>query len=151
MNRRNAAAILLFVWGYFFVSVVRAATMAEVMGQYDETLLQWMAATALLGGMIRTILSLQSDARVVRDIATTALWDAVKSLVVGMFVFIAVQALRSWGYPIPIEVRFSAVLVAGWHRMSALDWISTTGKRWIDRKVGADREPLPTSPPKDAP
>lgn len=122
-DRHTAVVCLMALWALAFTKVVRAATLTEFMGGYDSQLLQWAAATAVLGGMIRTILSLESDKRVIKDILKTAAGDAFKALVAGLFMFICVQALRSWGMTIPSEVRFTAVLVAGWHRVAALVWL----------------------------
>jgi hypothetical protein len=121
-NRHGVMVCLMGLWMFSFAKVVKAATLSEFMGAYDSQLLQWAAATALLGGMIRTILSLESDTRVIKDIAKTAASDAFKALVAGLFMFLAVQMLRSLGYAIPSEVRFTAVLIAGWQRMAALTW-----------------------------
>lgn len=134
MNRHRVVTLLMVLWALMFVHTVRAATVSEFLGGYDHQLLQWAAATALLGGVIRTILSLESDRRVVRDIASTAAWDAVKALVAGMLAFIAIQAIRSSGFLIPSEIRFTAVLVAGWCRMAAFDWILNTGKEWVEAR-----------------
>lgn len=143
MNRHRVVTLLMVLWALMFVHTVRAATVSEFLGGYDHQLLQWAAATALLGGVIRTILSLESDRRVVRDIASTAAWDAVKALVAGMLAFIAIQAIRSSGFLIPSEIRFTAVLVAGWCRMAAFDWILNTGKEWMDaRKSQFVNKPL---------
>lgn len=114
---------LMAAWALCFAKVVRAATLSEFMGAYDSQLLQWAAATAVLGGMIRTILSLESDTRVIKDILKTALVDAFKALIAGLFMFLAVQALRSIGWAIPSEIRFTAVLIAGWQRMAAVTWL----------------------------
>lgn len=122
VNRHSVTIFLMGAWMFSFVKVVKAATLSEFMGNYDAQLLQWAAATALLGGMIRTILSLESDDRVIKDILKTALVDAFKAFVAGMFMFLAVQMLRSLGWAIPSEVRFTAVLIAGWQRMAALTW-----------------------------
>ena len=143
MSRHRVVTALMVLWALMFVHTVRAATLTEFLGGYDTQLLQWAAATALLGGMIRTILSLESDKRVVRDIAVTALWDAGKALVAGMLAFVVIQALRSGGLAIPSEIRFTAVLVAGWCRMAAFDWMLDTGKEWLEaRKSQVVAKPL---------
>ena len=134
MTRHRIVTALMVVWALLFVRTVRAATMSEFLGGYDNQLLQWAAATALLGGMIRTILSLESDSRVVRDIATTAMWDAGKALVAGMLAFVVIQAIRSAGVLVPSEIRFTAVLVAGWCRMAAFDWMLSAGREWLDAR-----------------
>lgn len=145
-NRHSAVVGLMGLWMFFFTKVVKAATLAEFMGAYDSQLLQWAAATAVLGGMIRTILSLESDTRVIKDIAKTAVLDVFKALIAGLFTFLVVQVLRSLGYAIPSEVRFTAVLIAGWQRMAIVFWITDIGKDVIEtlknKYVNA-----PTTPP----
>ena len=145
VTRHHVVIALMTLWALTFVHTVRAATLNEFMGGYDQLLFQWAAASCLLGGGIRTILSLESDKRAIRDIAKTAAWDAVKSLVAGMLAFVVIQALRSSGFMIPSEIRFTAVLVAGWARMAAFEWIMNSGKEWIDaRKNQAVAKPLDT-------
>ena len=145
ITRHHIVVGLMALWALTFVHTVRAATMHEFTGGYDQLLFQWAAASALLGGGIRTILSLESDHRAVRDIAATALWDALKSLVAGMLAFIVIQALRSGGYMVPSEVRFTAVLIAGWARMAAFDWMMNSGREWLDaRKSQVVSKPLDT-------
>ena len=122
-NRHSVVVFLMGVWILCFTKVVRAATLSEFMGNYDSELLQWAAATAVLGGMIRTILSLESDRRVIKDIFKTAVADAFKALIAGLFMFLAVQSIRSVGWAVPSEIRFTAVLVAGWQRMAAVTWL----------------------------
>ena len=142
-TRHHVVMALGVLWALSFVHTVRAATLHEFVGDYDHMLLQWAAASCLLGGGIRTILSLESDKRAVRDIASTAMWDALKSLVAGMLAFVAIQAIRSSGFMIPPEIRFTAVLVAGWARMAAFDYIMSTGKEWLDsRKSQVIAKPL---------
>ena len=145
VTRRHVVVALMTLWALTFVHTVRAATLNEFMGGYDQLLFQWAAASCLLGGGIRTILSLESDKRAIRDIAKTAAWDAGKSLVAGMLAFVVIQALRSSGFMRPSEIRFTAVLVAGWARMAAFEWIMNSGKEWIDaRKNQAVAKPLDT-------
>lgn len=143
ITRHHCVLGLLTLWALLFVHVVRAATLNEFMGGYDEQLLHWAAATALLGGAVRTTLSLESDRRVVRDIAATAIWDAFKSLFVGMLAFVVVQAIRSSGVMVPNEIRFTAVLVAGWGRMAAFEWMRKASMEWLEaRKAQVVAKPL---------
>jgi hypothetical protein len=142
MSKDKFTILLLTFWSLLFAKTVKAATLSEFMGGYDGQLLQWAAATALLGGLLRTILSLQSDTRVVRHIAVEAAWDALKALVAGMLAFVLIQALRGAGYAVPSEVRFAAILVAGVARMSAIDWMRNAGVAWLEARkaqiVGTD-------------
>lgn len=149
MSRHRFVVFLMVVWAMLFVRTVRAATLSEFMGGYESELLQWAAATALLGGMIRTILSLESDKRVVKDITKTAIWDAAKALIAGLMAFIVIQAVRSGGVLVPSEIRFTAVLVAGWCRMAAFDWLMNAGRDWMDaRKAQFVGKPAAEAPDK---
>jgi len=142
VTRHRVIMVLMVLWAMLFYRTVQAATLSEFMGNYDQQLLQWAAATALLGGIIRTILSLESDKRVIRDILSTALWDAIKALIAGMLAFVVVQAVRSTGLAVPSEIRFTAVLVAGWSRIAAIDWILNAGLDWVNaRKTQFVNEP----------
>lgn len=134
MSRHRVVFALGFIWAVLFVKTVRAATLSEFMGTYDSELLQWAAATAILGGMIRTILSLESDDRVITDIAKTAGWDTAKALIAGLLAFVVVQAIHSAGVSIPPEIRFAAVLAAGWSRVAAIDWIIASGLEWVNAR-----------------
>jgi len=125
---------MLFLWSVLVAKTVQATTLAQFVGPYETQLLQWAALTALLGGMIRTILSLESDKRVVHDIAREAAWDAFKSLIAGMLAFFLIQALRSSGWVIPAEVRFAAVMAAGWQRIAAVDWMRGAALAWLDAR-----------------
>ena len=143
ITRRHVVVAMTVLWMLTFVHTVRAATLNEFMGGYDENLLKWAAIICLLGGSIRTIFSLESDKRAIRDIAATAAWDLAKSLVAGMLAFFAIQFIRSLGIMIPNEVRFTAVLVAGWARMAAFDWIMNAGKEKLEAlKVQVVAKPL---------
>ena len=134
MSRHRLVVVLMILWALMFVHTVRASTLSEFMGGYDQALLQWAAATALLGGMIRTILSLESDERVIKDITKTAIWDAAKALIAGLLAFIVIQAVRSGGMMIPSEIRFTAVLIAGWCRMAAVEGILNAGLEWFEAR-----------------
>ena len=149
ITRHHVVIGLMVLWALMFVRTVRAATLNEFIGGYDHMLFQWAAASCLLGGGIRTILSIESDHRAVRDIASTAMWDAIKSLAAGMLAFVVIQAIRSGGVMVPSEIRFTAVLVAGWCRMAAFDWMLNAGREWMDaRKAQVVAKPLET---KDTP
>jgi len=125
---------MLFMWCVLVAKSVQATTLGDFIGPYEAQLFAWAAITALLGGMIRTILSLESDKRVVREIAREAAWDAFKSLTAGMLAFLFIQALRSSGWQIPAEVRFAAVMAAGWQRIAAVDWIKGAVAEWLDAR-----------------
>lgn len=122
MSRDVLVATLVALWTMLFTRTVEATTLNQFMGGYEHDLLQWAATTALLGGGLRTIFSLQADRRIVREITAEAGWDALKALAAGMLAFLVIQAMRSSGWAIPSEVRFAAVLVAGWSRLATFEW-----------------------------
>ena len=147
MTRHRIVVALMFMWAILFFKTVQAATLGDFMGTYDNQLLQWAAATALLGGLIRTILSLESDKRIITDILKTALWDAGKALIAGMLTFFVIQAIRSSGVAIPSEIRYVVVLAAGWSRIAALDWIFNSGLEWLNaRKAQIVNKPADETP-----
>lgn len=143
MTRHGWTIMMSFVWCFLVAKTAQATTLGEFLGPYDAQLIQWAALTALLGGMIRTILSLESDKRVIRDIAREAAWDAFKSLIAGMAAFALIQAMRSYGWQVPSEVRFAAVMAAGWQRIAAIDWMRGAVVGWLDsRKVQVMAAPI---------
>lgn len=150
MNREATTTGLVFVWALLFSQAVKAATVAEFMGAYDRDLIYFAAGSAVLGGWIRTILSLQGDKRIVWQILPEALWDTAKALIAGMTAFFLIQALRSSGYLVPSEVRFGAVVAAGWSRMAAVDWIVGLAKDWMSAKA-KQLSDAPIDKPKDKP
>lgn len=123
MNRRNTLLTLLFIWAFVVAKTVKATTIGQFIGPYEEELLVWATITAFLGGAVRTILSLESDKRPVMEIFKQALWDSLKSLISGLSAFFLVQALRSSGWTVSAEVRFASIMVAGWQRLSAFIWM----------------------------
>lgn len=143
MKREGLTATLIFIWALLFSQLVKAATLQEFIGAYDESLVFFAAGFSLMGGFIRTIMSLQNDDRIVMDKVTEAGWDAMKALIAGMFAFFIIQALRGSGYLVPSEVRFGAVVAAGWSRMAAVDWFVGLIKNWVEKKADqVTQEPL---------
>lgn len=148
MKHEKFIIAALAVWAMCFAHVIRAATIMEFMGPYEPELLKWAAITALLGGLLRTIFSLQSDGRVIRQILPEAAWDAGKALVAGLLVFWTIQAIRSYGWPVPSEVRFGAVLAAGILRFTAVFALRDAGREWFEaRKAQFVNKPI--NEPKD--
>ena len=143
MKREGVTAVLIFIWAMLFTEMVKAATLSEFMGGYDNNLIYYAAGFSIMGGFIRTIMSLQNDNRIVQEKVAEAVWDALKALIAGMFVFFLIQALRASGYLVPIEVRFGAVVAAGWSRMAAVDWVIGLLKSWVNKKA----EQLSDAPP----
>ena len=135
----------LTVWSLCFAKVVQAATLQEFMGPYDPSLLYWAAITAVMGGIVRTIFSLQGD-NIYWGTFFVALWDAGKSLVAGLLAFWVVQALRSSGWLIPNEIRYGAVLAAGILRFTAIFWLRDFGAEWL----AARKSQIVSSVKKDA-
>ena len=130
MKHDRLVTFLVAVWAVVFAQTVRAATLAEFMGGFDWDSLRWAAALALLGGALRTILSLQSRT-IVWSLAGEATWDAGKALIAGMLAYLIIEAVRSSGWAVPSEVRFLAVLVAGIFRMDSVYWMRNAGADWL--------------------
>ena len=135
MKREALTTVLIFIWALMFTHLVRAATIAEFIGPYDPSLIYWAAGFSVLGGLLRTILSLQGDERVIVQKVKEWLWNIVNGFIAGMVAFFAVQALRSMGYAVPIELRFGAVVAAGWGGIAAIHWMRDTFKAWVGAKL----------------
>ena len=135
MKRESLTTILIFIWALLFTHLVRAATLAEFVGPYDPALIYWAASCAVLGGVLRTILSLQGDGRVIVEKAKEWAWNIVNGFIAGMVAFFGVQAIRSLGYGVPIELRFGAVVAAGWGGIGAIVWMRESAKNWLGAKV----------------
>lgn len=154
MKPNRTTVFLLALWALVFAHTVKAATLAEFMAGYDYQSLRWAAGLALLGGALRTIISLQSDTRIVRVIVKEAAWDAFHALIAGLLAFIVLEAIRSLPYAVPSEVRFTAVLVAGIFRLDSVRWMRDTGAAWLAARraqlIARPIDELPP-PPKDAP
>ena len=135
MNRSGLTTLLIFIWAILFTHLVRAATMADFMGPYDPDLTMWAAGFSALGGLLRTIISLQSDKRAVMDKFKEGGWDLFKGLISGMFAFFVIQAIRSYGHIVPNEVRFGAVVAAGWAGLSFVYWARDLFTSWVASKV----------------
>lgn len=140
MKREATTTALVFLWALMFSQLVKAVTMNEFVGNYDGNLVIFAAGFSFLGGFIRTILNLQSDNRIVRDKVVEAGWDAGKALVAGMVAFFLIQAIRSSGYAVPSEVRFGAIVAAGWSRMAMIDWLASLIKQWVESKVNKEND-----------
>lgn len=125
--------VSLAIWAFFFTQVVQAATTAEIIGNYDPELIYWAAVMALMGGIARTIFSLQ-DSEIYWGTFWTAQWDAGKSLAAGLLVFWLIQIMRSYGWVVPNEMRSGAVLAAGILRFAAVFWLRDLGKEWLEAR-----------------
>ena len=150
MKNQTYRSIALAVWCMVFVRAVHATTVAEFLGPYDSDLTGWALVFSLLGGGIRTILSWQGNSCAVRSLAREAAWDALKASVAGMAAFFLIQALRGSGWAIPVEMRVGLILLAGWHRLSALGWM----QKFIIERINAysgKQDSKPLDPPKETP
>ena len=135
MKRDLPITFLLCVWLMLISKLAQAATLTEFMGPYDPQLVFWAAGLSVVGGWSRTIMSLQGDDRIIIEKFEESMWDTLKALVAGLFTFFVIQAIRSTGYLIPNEVRFGAIVAAGWSRMASVYWISGLAKAWVSSKV----------------
>lgn len=147
MKHEKLTVFMFALWALLFAKLVRAVTVHEFMGPYEQDLVVWAAAFALMGGVFRTIFSLQGR-QIVWAILPEALWDAAKAVVSGLLVFWVIQALRSSGWPVPTEVRFGAVVAAGALRFTAVFWLRDLGRDWInERRAQIVKKPI--DEPKD--
>lgn len=100
---------------------------------YDQGIrdLNWSAIglaalTGFAGGFGMLILALATDKRVVRAVMREGLRNALASPIMGLLAYGVLQAVSSFGWRIPFEVSFVAVLVAGMAAVSLWAFITST-------------------------
>ena len=133
-RRRTVSNLLLFVWLAVFIELQRnVATAAnksfkdEVLA-YDVQSLLLAALMALFGGTLRTIFTLAADNKVVTNMVKESWKDILVAIVAGFLVYITIEAIRAMNvFPIPSEVRFAAIVFAGWSRLSFFGWLNQLG------------------------
>lgn len=130
---------------------VQAESLAADIRSYDIESLMWAVVMALMGGALRTIFTLATDATVVLSFGREILKDAVVAMIAGVLAFIVLQAANSFTFAsVPSEVRFAVIVFAGWSRLSFFGWLNRLGTRASeaveDRMVAAIGEARLRSP-----
>ena len=149
MKHERLTVLMFGAWLLLFAKMVQAVTLNEFMGPYEQDLVLWAASFALMGGIFRTIFSLQGR-QIVWAIVPESLWDAAKAVVSGLLVFWCIQALRASGWLVPTEVRFGSVVAAGALRFTAIFWLMAAAREWLDaRKAQIVNKAI--NEPKDTP
>lgn len=131
-RRRVAGNVLFLCWLLLFMqlqfSVADAASFKDEILTYDVQSLLLAALMALFGGTLRTIFTLAADNRVVTSMVKESWKDILVAIVAGFLVYITIEAIRALGVlPIPSEVRFAAIVFAGWSRLSFFGWLNRLG------------------------
>jgi hypothetical protein len=137
----------------FPMAVHASSTFASDVRGYDVGSLGWAVAMALFGGALRTIFTLASDSKLVQSAFRESWKDAIVAMIAGALAYIALEALRAANYfPVASEVRFAAVVFAGWSRLAFFGWINAFGVRVTDavneRVARAIGDSIPTEPKK---
>jgi hypothetical protein len=147
------SAVFAMLWPH----AVQAASFATDVRGYDFESLMWAVVMSLMGGALRTIFTLASDATVVVSFSRELLKDAVVAMVAGILAYIVVQAFDAFSlFKVASEVRLAVIVFAGWSRLSFFGWLNTLGTKVTDavnqRVVSAIAaksmdDPLPTADP----
>lgn len=132
MNRA-AAHVLVYGWLATLSCAVLAAPLKADMRSYDLESLGWAALMSLFGGALRTVFTLATDTAIVNSIAREVCKDATVAVIAGVIAFIGIEAVRSSGWiPVNSELRFAAIVFAGWSRLSFFGWINRMGTELTD-------------------
>lgn len=157
MTNSKLAQRLLPIWFLCYTGLTWAASFAQDVRTFDLESLMWSAAAGVLGGALRTILSMASDQRAVYDIFRESRKDLVVALIAGMAAYIAVQAANSvmttWldMSAIPRDLRVLIIVGAGWSRMSffgKLDRLTSAALNRVETRIkGTDPGPASEAAP----
>ena len=129
MKHAKLVNVLGLLWLWCFAGLTWAAnTFAQDVRGYDWESLLWGAAAGLLGGALRTILTLATDSRVVLDILRESWKDAIVALIGGGVAYALVQAAASLHlFEVSRDLRMLIIVGFGWSRgrwMGKLDKIT---------------------------
>jgi hypothetical protein len=90
----------------------------------------WAVVMSLMGGALRTIFTLATDATVVLSFGREMLKDGVVAMIAGALAYIVLEAARAFHLmPLASEVRFAVIVFAGWSRLSFFGWLNQLGTR----------------------
>lgn len=147
MKNKLAVQFLLVLWALCFLRVAYAATFANEIRGFDYESLLMGALAGFLGGVLRTIVTLASDNRVVYIVLREARKDLVVSFIAGGVAYLILLAVSS-KYPnlITREIRVLAIGAAGWARVSffnRLDQLVTSKLDKVNEDVRAGATPVP--------
>lgn len=127
-TRRYVANLLFLLWVWGVAHLAHSATFKEEMLNYDIESLLWAALMALFGGTLRTVFTLAAEKRVLTSLLFETWKDGLVALVAGALMYITIEALRATGWiPMPPEIRFAAIVFAGWSRLSFFGWLNNLG------------------------
>jgi hypothetical protein len=114
-----------------------AASLAHDIHTFDLESLAWAVVMSLMGGGLRTIFTLATDATVVVSFGREMLKDAVVAMIAGALAYIVVEAFGAFKVmPVAPEVRFAIIVFAGWSRLSFFGWLNRLGTQ-VTESVGA--------------
>lgn len=116
----------------------------------DFESIMWAGAAGVLGGALRTILTLASERKAVYNIPLEALKDLIVALIAGLVAYIALQGVGSvmttyWTIsPIPKDLRLLIIVGAGWARMGffgRLDRLTQAAINRAEKQIHGGDEP----------
>ena len=137
-NQRLVNNLVLLWLGCYAGLTYAANTFAQDALSYDWASLMFAAFAGLLGGFLRTILTLAGEKRVVLDILRESWKDALVALVGGGLVYLAIQGVASMGWiNVPRDMRILLVVGAGFSRGRWLGVIERGAADLVARGRGA--------------
>lgn len=127
----RALAVALPTWAWAIAwawpHAVRAATLSSDVRLYDWTSLGWAALLGLLGGFLALIVALATDRRVVTEVLSESLRNALVSPIAGAVCYLGVQAAAAqFKFALSSEPRFLVIVAAGWAGIAFIQWARET-------------------------
>jgi hypothetical protein len=146
---------LVPLWLVCYAGLAMAApSFAQDMKTLDVESVVWAGAAGMLGGALRTILTLASTRSAVYNIAQEAFKDMVVALLAGLAAYVVVQGTGAvmttyWSMsPIPRDLRLLVIIGAGWTRLGffgRLDRLTKSAISRVERQINGGQEQPPSS------
>lgn len=140
MMHAKAVRRLIPIWllAYACLAMAAPTTFAQEMRDFDIESFLWSGAAGLLGGGLRTIVSMAGDKRALLDIFKESGKDMLAALMAGMVCYLALLGLNSLMVTylgmvgIPRDLRMAALWFAGYSRTGFFRRFDKIGGNIVD-------------------
>jgi hypothetical protein len=110
---------LAWLWPH----AVQAGTLSADLRVYDWHSLGYAAALGLLGGLLALIVALATDHRVLMEVLTESLRNALVSPIAGAAAYLLLESMNGMGWiMLPSVGRFLVIMGSGWAGIAFFVW-----------------------------
>lgn len=132
------ASTILWLWP----GAAYARPLSSDMGSYDWTSLGYAAGLGFMGGILALIVSLAMDRRIVIEVVSEGLRNALVSPIAGMSAYLIFEAMTGLDWiTAPSGVRFLMIVGSGWAGIAFFIWVrgisaqlANSFAQWIIKK-----------------